>query len=197
MAWWGHPWYLGFLLLFYHLFSGSCSQTSMSRSLQRAEILFRSTFNPSLKCLFHIPNQDEEEENLVVAHNLVSRSSARLQRVQQHLLAGAGRLMGSLPVGSCHFLFGLTMTVSYGQQGLKVVCLSPVGAVQSSVEALWAAISAALHTWIHQKGSPVSSIHIQNEPLVTASAPGDSYSGQRNTATWTLKTLWLWWVYCF
>ncbi|XP_032411566.1 uncharacterized protein ccdc142 isoform X3 [Xiphophorus hellerii] len=77
----------------------------MSRSLQRAEILFRSTFNPSLKCLFHVPSQDEEEENLVVAHNLVSRSSARLQRMQQHLLAvvlqgppvGGGQ-MGSLPV---------------------------------------------------------------------------------------------------
>ncbi|XP_032411562.1 uncharacterized protein ccdc142 isoform X1 [Xiphophorus hellerii] len=76
----------------------------MSRSLQRAEILFRSTFNPSLKCLFHVPSQDEEEENLVVAHNLVSRSSARLQRMQQHLLAvvlqgppvGGGQ-MGSLP----------------------------------------------------------------------------------------------------
>ncbi|XP_027888148.1 uncharacterized protein ccdc142 isoform X3 [Xiphophorus couchianus] len=77
----------------------------MSRSLQRAEILFRSTFNPSLKCLFHVPSQDEEEENLVVAHNLVSRSSARLQRMQQHLLTvvlqgppvGGGQ-MGSLPV---------------------------------------------------------------------------------------------------
>ncbi|XP_023184339.1 coiled-coil domain-containing protein 142 isoform X2 [Xiphophorus maculatus] len=76
----------------------------MSRSLQRAEILFRSTFNPSLKCLFHVPSQDEEEENLVVAHNLVSRSSARLQRMQQHLLTvvlqgppvGGGQ-MGSLP----------------------------------------------------------------------------------------------------
>ncbi|XP_054879598.1 uncharacterized protein ccdc142 [Poeciliopsis prolifica] len=59
----------------------------MSRSLQQAEILFRSTFNPSLKCLFHVPSRDEEEENLVVAHNLVSRSSARLQRLQQHLLS--------------------------------------------------------------------------------------------------------------
>uniref|UniRef100_A0A3B3U0V8 Coiled-coil domain containing 142 n=1 Tax=Poecilia latipinna TaxID=48699 RepID=A0A3B3U0V8_9TELE len=77
----------------------------MSRSLQRAEILFRSTFNPSLKCLFHVPSQDEEEENLVVAHNLVSRSSARLQRMQQHLLTVVlqgppveGGHMGSLPV---------------------------------------------------------------------------------------------------
>ncbi|XP_014913210.1 uncharacterized protein ccdc142 isoform X2 [Poecilia latipinna] len=76
----------------------------MSRSLQRAEILFRSTFNPSLKCLFHVPSQDEEEENLVVAHNLVSRSSARLQRMQQHLLTVVlqgppveGGHMGSLP----------------------------------------------------------------------------------------------------
>lgn len=83
----------------------------MSRSLQRAEILFRSTFNPSLKCLFHVPSQDEEEENLVVAHNLVSRSSARLQRMQQHLLTvvlqgppvGGGQ-MRSLPVSSSKYL---------------------------------------------------------------------------------------------
>ncbi|MEQ2245374.1 hypothetical protein ILYODFUR_027190, partial [Ilyodon furcidens] len=66
--------------------SGNWSQTSISQSLQRAEILFKNTFNPSLKWLFHIPSQDEKEENLVVVDNLVSQSSARLQRVQQHLL---------------------------------------------------------------------------------------------------------------
>ncbi|XP_038555603.1 uncharacterized protein ccdc142 [Micropterus salmoides] len=70
---------------------GSWSQRSISRSLQRAETLLRSTFNPSLKWLFHGCSQDEEEEegNFVVAHNLVSRSSARLLWLQQALLTVA------------------------------------------------------------------------------------------------------------
>ncbi|MEQ2304734.1 hypothetical protein AMECASPLE_030402 [Ameca splendens] len=86
--------------------SGNWSQTSISQSLQRAEILFKNTFNPSLKWLFHIPSQDEKEENLVV-DNLVSQPSARLQRVQQHLLTVVlqwqlvgGGFIGPLPVGS-------------------------------------------------------------------------------------------------
>ncbi|KAM7388857.1 hypothetical protein PAMP_022867 [Pampus punctatissimus] len=89
------------------LTAGSCSQSSISRSLLRAENLLRSTFNPTLKWLFHIRNQDGEEEegNVVVAHNMVSRSSARLLHLQQALLAVAqdwqpvGRAqMGSLQV---------------------------------------------------------------------------------------------------
>lgn len=74
-------------------FPGSWSQRSISRSLHRAETLLRSTFNPSLKWLFHGHSPDEEEEeeegNFVVAHNLVSRSSARLLRLQQALLTVA------------------------------------------------------------------------------------------------------------
>uniref|UniRef100_UPI0037E6FEAB uncharacterized protein ccdc142 n=1 Tax=Semicossyphus pulcher TaxID=241346 RepID=UPI0037E6FEAB len=71
---------------------GSWSQRSISRSLQRAETLLRSTFNPSLKWLFHVRSQDDEEDkegNFVLAHNLVSRSSARLLRLQQALLTVA------------------------------------------------------------------------------------------------------------
>ncbi|KAF3693540.1 Coiled-coil domain-containing protein 142 [Channa argus] len=73
------------------LTAASWSQRSISRSLQRAESLLRSTFNPGLNWLFHGHNQDEdlEEENFVVAPNLVSRSSARLQRLQQALLTVA------------------------------------------------------------------------------------------------------------
>ncbi|XP_054872346.1 coiled-coil domain-containing protein 142 isoform X4 [Amphiprion ocellaris] len=66
--------------------NGYMSQSSISYSLQRAEVLFKNTFNPSLKWLFHGHSEDEEEENFVVAYNLVSRSSARLLRLQQTLL---------------------------------------------------------------------------------------------------------------
>ncbi|XP_071362750.1 uncharacterized protein ccdc142 [Trachinotus anak] len=68
--------------------NGSWSQSSISRSLQRAETLLRTTFNPSLKWLFHGRSQDEdaEEGHFVAAHNLVTRSSARLLRLQQALL---------------------------------------------------------------------------------------------------------------
>ncbi|XP_072252351.1 uncharacterized protein ccdc142 [Leuresthes tenuis] len=82
--------------------NGNWSQRSISRSLLRAESLFRSTFNPSLKWLFHDHSQDEEENNFVVAHNLVSRSSARLQRLQQSLLdvACQWQLVGGAQMGS-------------------------------------------------------------------------------------------------
>ncbi|XP_040030850.2 uncharacterized protein ccdc142 isoform X2 [Gasterosteus aculeatus] len=71
--------------------NGSWFQRSLSRSMQRAESLLRSTFNPSLKWLFHGRSQDEEEAegHFVVAHNLVSRSSARLLHLQQALLTVA------------------------------------------------------------------------------------------------------------
>lgn len=77
--------------------------------MQRAESLLRSTFNPSLKWLFHGRSQDEEEAegHFVVAHNLVSRSSARLLHLQQALLTVAPQwrpvsraLNGSPQVGS-------------------------------------------------------------------------------------------------
>ncbi|XP_040903844.1 uncharacterized protein ccdc142 [Toxotes jaculatrix] len=84
--------------------NGSWSQRSISRSLQRAETLLRSTFNPSLKWLFHGRSQDEdaEEGNFVVAHNLVSRSSARLLHLQQALLTVAPQWqqVGGTQVGS-------------------------------------------------------------------------------------------------
>ncbi|KAM8908664.1 uncharacterized protein ccdc142 isoform 2-T3 [Spinachia spinachia] len=71
--------------------NGSWSQRSLSRSMQRAESLLRSTFNPSLRWLFPGRSQDEEETegHFVVAHNLVSRSSARLLHLQQALLTVA------------------------------------------------------------------------------------------------------------
>ncbi|XP_074529440.1 uncharacterized protein ccdc142 isoform X2 [Halichoeres trimaculatus] len=63
-------------------------------------MLLRSTFNPGLRWLFHVRSQDEEEEeeegNFVLAHNLVSRSSARLLRLQHALLTVAPQW---LPVG--------------------------------------------------------------------------------------------------
>ncbi|KAJ4945679.1 hypothetical protein JOQ06_023358 [Pogonophryne albipinna] len=69
--------------------NGSWSQRSLSRSLQRAETLLR-TFNPGLKWLFQ-GRQDEEdmERHFVVAHNLVSRSSARLLRLHQAVVTVA------------------------------------------------------------------------------------------------------------
>lgn len=69
----------------------SWSQRSISRSLQRAESLLKSTFNPSLKWLFYGRSHDEavEEGNFVVAPNLVTRSSARLLRLQHALLTVA------------------------------------------------------------------------------------------------------------
>ncbi|XP_031695259.1 uncharacterized protein LOC116377697 isoform X2 [Anarrhichthys ocellatus] len=93
---------------------GSWSQRSLSRSLQRAESLLRSTFNPSLKWLFHGHSQDEEEEegNFVVAHNLVSRSSARLLRLQQALLTMAPQWQ----------------PMSWAQRGSPQVCVKGVPA---------------------------------------------------------------------
>ncbi|XP_078145373.1 uncharacterized protein LOC144542436 [Centroberyx gerrardi] len=71
--------------------NGSWSQRSISRSLQRAEALLRTTFNPSLKWLLRGRSQEEKEDegSFVAAHNLVSRSSARLLRLQQGMLGVA------------------------------------------------------------------------------------------------------------
>ncbi|RVE67585.1 hypothetical protein OJAV_G00104290 [Oryzias javanicus] len=80
--------------------AGCRSQSSLCRSLQRAELLLRNTFSPSLKWLLHDPSQDEEE-NFVLAHNLVSRSSVRLQRLQLTLLtlAPQWQLVGGAQMG--------------------------------------------------------------------------------------------------
>uniref|UniRef100_A0A672GZC2 Coiled-coil protein 142 C-terminal domain-containing protein n=1 Tax=Salarias fasciatus TaxID=181472 RepID=A0A672GZC2_SALFA len=66
------------------------SQRSLSRSLQRAEVLLRSTFHPSLRWLFRSHSQDEEEGHFVAAHNLVSRSSTRLLRLVSSVLDASG-----------------------------------------------------------------------------------------------------------
>ncbi|CAL8356874.1 unnamed protein product [Merluccius merluccius] len=74
---------------------GAWPQSSISRSLQRAEALLRTTFNPSLKWLLRRNSQEkesgeeEEEGSFVAAHNLVSRSSARVLRLQQGMLCMA------------------------------------------------------------------------------------------------------------
>ncbi|XP_028272143.1 uncharacterized protein ccdc142 isoform X2 [Parambassis ranga] len=70
---------------------GHWSQRSISQSLQRAEVLLRNTFNPNMRWLFHVRSQDKEEDNFVIAHNLVSRSSARLLHLQQALLTVASQ----------------------------------------------------------------------------------------------------------
>ncbi|XP_030596130.1 uncharacterized protein ccdc142 [Archocentrus centrarchus] len=80
---------------------GHWSQMSISRSLQRAEVLLKSTFNPNLKWLFRGDSQDQDEANFVVAHNLVSRSSERLLHLQQALLTVAPQwqLVGRTQLG--------------------------------------------------------------------------------------------------
>ncbi|KAM6999957.1 uncharacterized protein ccdc142 [Tautogolabrus adspersus] len=105
---------------------GSWSQSSISRSLQRAESLLRSTFNPSLKWLFQVRSQDDENEdegNFVVAHNLVSRSSARLLRLQQALLnvAPQWQPVGGAPTGSAQ----VCVKGPLGEGGLLLLASSP------------------------------------------------------------------------
>uniref|UniRef100_A0A669BF69 Coiled-coil protein 142 C-terminal domain-containing protein n=1 Tax=Oreochromis niloticus TaxID=8128 RepID=A0A669BF69_ORENI len=73
----------------------------------QAEGLIRSSFNPSLKWLFRSHSQDQEEKNFVVAHNLVSRSSERLLRLQQALLSVAPQwqLVDSVQLASSQACF--------------------------------------------------------------------------------------------
>lgn len=89
---------------------GVWCQSSLSRSLQRAEALLRTRFNPGLRWLLCGRSEEDKEEegSFVAAHNLVSRSSARLLRLEQGMLGLAsqwqlvgGRTMAaSLQVGS-------------------------------------------------------------------------------------------------
>ncbi|XP_070693435.1 uncharacterized protein ccdc142 [Pempheris klunzingeri] len=113
----------------------SWSQRSISRSLQRAETLLRSTFNPSLKWLFHSRSHDEEEEegNFVVAHNLVSRSSARLLRVQQALLTVAPQWQ---PVGGSQMGSPQVCVKGLPAQG-GVLLLPSSSFLQGNYRTLW------------------------------------------------------------
>ncbi|XP_051277169.1 uncharacterized protein ccdc142 isoform X2 [Dicentrarchus labrax] len=128
---------------------GSWSQRSISRSLQRAETLLRSTLNPSLKWLFHDRSQDEEEEegHFVVAHNLVSRSSARLLHLQQALLTVARQwqLVGGAQVQSAQVCVrGLTAEGS-------VLLLPSSPFVQGNYRALWRLLEQrSLLLFIHE-----------------------------------------------
>ncbi|XP_044062200.1 uncharacterized protein ccdc142 isoform X2 [Siniperca chuatsi] len=128
---------------------GSWSQRSISRSLQRAETLLRSTFNPSLKWLFHGRSQDEEEEegNFVVAHNLVSRSSARLLRLQQALLTVAPQWQ---PVGGAQI--GSPQVCVKGLPADDGVLLLPSSSfLQANYRALWRLLEQrSLLLFIHE-----------------------------------------------
>ncbi|CAL8268896.1 unnamed protein product [Boreogadus saida] len=68
---------------------------SLSCSLQRAEAMLRTSLNPSLKWLLLQNRQDKEsggeEGRFVAAHNLVSRSSARVSCLQQGMLGMAAQ----------------------------------------------------------------------------------------------------------
>ncbi|XP_074503885.1 uncharacterized protein ccdc142 [Sebastes fasciatus] len=116
--------------------NGSWSQRSISRSLQRAETLLRSTFNPSLKWLFHGRIQDEEEAegNFVVAHNLVSRSSARLLRLQQALLNVAPQWQ---PVGRAQMVSPQVCVKGLPAEGGVLLLPSSSSFLQGHYTALW------------------------------------------------------------
>ncbi|KAM4621363.1 uncharacterized protein ccdc142 [Polymixia lowei] len=113
---------------------GSWSQSSISRSLQRAEALLRTTFNPSLKWLLRGRSQEDEEEegSFVAAHNLVSRSSTRLLRLQQGMLGVASQwqLLGESQVSPQVCIKGLS------QEGC-VLLHSSSPTLQGHYGALW------------------------------------------------------------
>ncbi|KAG9338538.1 hypothetical protein JZ751_025594 [Albula glossodonta] len=67
-----------------------CIQRSFSRSLQKAEALLRTRLNPGLRWLLKQKSDDcsdpESEDTFVACQNLTSRSSRRLQRLEQCML---------------------------------------------------------------------------------------------------------------
>ncbi|XP_046873342.1 uncharacterized protein ccdc142 isoform X2 [Hypomesus transpacificus] len=72
----------------------SWSQNSISKSLQRAEALLRTHFNPSLRWLLGGKAEDdpwdsESQDTFVAYQNLTSRSSLRLQRLEQGMLGAS------------------------------------------------------------------------------------------------------------
>ncbi|KAJ3605592.1 hypothetical protein NHX12_027637 [Muraenolepis orangiensis] len=69
---------------------GPWPPSSMSRSLQRAEALPRTTANPSLKWILH-SQEKEAEGSFVATRHLVSRSSARFLRLQRGMLGIASQ----------------------------------------------------------------------------------------------------------
>ncbi|XP_022539415.2 uncharacterized protein ccdc142 [Astyanax mexicanus] len=73
-------------------YDGSRYHCPFTKSLQKAEALFRIRFNPSLKWLLRQKGDGscwdyENEDNFVACQNLTSRSSMRLQRLEHNLLS--------------------------------------------------------------------------------------------------------------
>ncbi|XP_066504576.1 uncharacterized protein ccdc142 [Hoplias malabaricus] len=84
-------------------YDGFRYQCPFTKSIQKAEALFRIRFNPSLKWLLRQKSDGggwdyENEDNFVACQNLTSRSSMRILRLEQNLLSLSSQ---------CHLLRGL------------------------------------------------------------------------------------------
>lgn len=89
-----------------------------TKAHQKAEALFRIRFNPSLKWLLRQKSESscwdyENEENFVACQNLTSRSSTRLQHLEQNLLSLSSQ---------CHVLRGLGGCLRGSIKGLSTSC---------------------------------------------------------------------------
>ncbi|KAI4887896.1 hypothetical protein NFI96_012472 [Prochilodus magdalenae] len=86
-------------------YDGSRYQSPFTKSLQKAEALFRIRFNPSLKWLLRQKSEGcwdyENEDNFVACQNLTSRSSIRLQRLEQNLLSLSSQCHVMRGFGGC------------------------------------------------------------------------------------------------
>ncbi|XP_036425233.1 uncharacterized protein ccdc142 [Colossoma macropomum] len=87
-------------------YDGSRSHSPFTKSLQKAEALFRIRFNPSLKWLLRQKSEGscwdyENEDNFVACQNLTSRSSMRLQRLEQNLLSLSSQCRVLRGLGGC------------------------------------------------------------------------------------------------
>ncbi|XP_072520100.1 uncharacterized protein ccdc142 [Salminus brasiliensis] len=87
-------------------YDGCRYQGPFTKSLQKAEALFRIRFNPSLKWLLRQKSDGscwdyESEDNFVACQNLTSRSSMRLQRLEQNLLSLSSQCRVLRGLGGC------------------------------------------------------------------------------------------------
>ncbi|XP_061108440.1 uncharacterized protein ccdc142 isoform X2 [Conger conger] len=90
-----------------------CMQSSFSRSLQKAEALLRTRLNPGLRWLLKQKSGDcgsdpENEGTFVACQNLTSRSSRRLQQLEQ-----------------CVFRLSLHWQVLHTPAGMQCGCMVP------------------------------------------------------------------------
>ncbi|XP_031443352.1 uncharacterized protein ccdc142 isoform X1 [Clupea harengus] len=189
--------------------SASWCQASLSKSLQRAEALLRTRLNPSLRWLLRQKEEEEdggswdcENENtsFVACQNLTSRSSARLQSLEQtvaglrtqcHILWDGGRRLQ--PRGCVK---GLSSSSSNGSDAYYHPQASAFGQHYGQLQ--WLLEERAKLIFLHEYAQRLRAAHcfvtklsalLDHERLLLASRTPQGGGDKSSSSMWNLGLL--------